>query len=357
MDPHDDTSRAPQPEPHSSDPGTTAKGSIWTMPKRLWSLEPQLWLAIGVGLTYGLGVRIMFGVGGLETLFGVMTVSFLFGVPFGLGALTVWVAERKLPVGWGAWLTLPWIPAFLALGSALALAWEGLICVLLWIPLFMALSSLGGLLAGLTRAALRASSQGRWVMAGVMVLPLLGSPAELSLSLPEDQRVVENTIDIYAPAEVVWANIIRVPAFQEDEHHFALSHWIGFPRPVEATLSHEGLGGVREATFEGNVRFVETINAWEDQRRLRFAIRADTDAIPTTTLDTHVTVGGPFFDVLEGEYRLEPQDGFVRLRLSSIHRLSTHFNLYASLWTDFILWDVQRYILAILKERCEQPRT
>lgn len=324
--------------------------------RRLLAREPQAWLAVGLGLAYGLLVRIMFGVGGMESVFGVMTVSFLFGVPFALGALTIWVAERELPVGWGAWLTLPWIPAFLALGSALALAWEGLICVLLWIPLFMALSSLGGLLAGLLRAALRAKKRGSWVMASVLFLPLLGSPAELRLDLPQDQRVVENFIDIQAPPEVVWANIIRVPAFRADEHRFALSHWIGFPRPVEATLSHEGLGGVREATFEGNVKFVETINAWEDQRRLRFAIKADTEAIPTTTLDTHVTVGGPFFDVLEGEYRLEPHDGFVRLRLSSIHRLSTHFNLYSSLWTDFIMWDVQRYILAILKERCEQPR-
>ena len=59
----------------------------------------------------------------------------------------------------------------------------------------------------------------------------------------------------------------------------------------------------------------------------------------------------------EGEYRIEPLapegSGRVRLRLESRHRLSTRFNPYAGLWTDFILGDTQRYILEALKERCE----
>ncbi len=67
-----------------------------------------------------------------------------------------------------------------------------------------------------------------------------------------------------------------------------------------------------------------------------------------------MTVGGPYFDVLRGEYRLEPAgDGKVRLRLASEHRLSTHFNAYASVWTDGIMRDVQELILGVIKRRCE----
>jgi len=65
-------------------------------------------------------------------------------------------------------------------------------------------------------------------------------------------------------------------------------------------------------------------------------------------------VGGPYFDVLEGTYRIERlNDRQVLLHLSSKHRLSTRFNFYAGLWTDFIMRDIQRNILRIIKRRCE----
>jgi hypothetical protein len=114
------------------------------------------------------------------------------------------------------------------------------------------------------------------------------------------------------------------------------------------------VGGVRHATFERGVRFVETVTTWEPDRRLAFSIEADPATIPAVALDEHVTVGGPFFDVLNGEYRIEPlSPGRVRLHLRSTHRLSTRFNAYSGLWTDFILSDVQTAILEVLKRRCE----
>ena len=57
---------------------------------------------------------------------------------------------------------------------------------------------------------------------------------------------------------------------------------------------------------------------------------------------------------LSGAYSIEPRpDGGVVLHLSSEHRLSTTFNRYAGLWTDFIMSDTQQYILRIIKHRAE----
>src|SRR4029078_362877 len=92
---------------------------------------------------------------------------------------------------------------------------------------------------------------------------------------------------------------------------------IGFPDPIEATLSHEGVGGVRNASFAGNLVFIETIDIWEPGQRLAFTIATDTEKIPPTTLDEHVRIGGPYFDVLRGEYRLGSlPGGVIRLHLS-----------------------------------------
>jgi hypothetical protein len=166
-------------------------------------------------------------------------------------------------------------------------------------------------------------------------------------------RRVENVIDIHAPAPVIWKNIESVRPIHPQELPSSWSHNIGFPDPVEATLSHEGLGGVRDATFTGGVTFVETVNVWEPEQRLAFSIHAQD--VPAITLDDHVRVGGPYFDVLLAEYRLEPlAGGTIRLHLTSQHRLSTGFNWYAHWWTDAVMSDLQSKILHVVKERCER---
>ena len=111
---------------------------------------------------------------------------------------------------------------------------------------------------------------------------------------------------------------------------------------------------MRNASFTGNLLFIETVDVWDPERRRAFAIRAQADRIPETTLDEHVRVGGPYFDVLRGEYRLEQlANGTLRLHLSSQHRVSTDFNWYARLWTDAIMADLQKRILIVIKQRCE----
>ena len=123
---------------------------------------------------------------------------------------------------------------------------------------------------------------------------------------------------------------------------------------MEATLTHEGVGGVRQASFTGNVLFIETVDVWEPEKRLVFSIKADADHIPDTSLDAHVKVGGQYFDVLRGEYRIEPlADGKIRLHLSSEHRITTDFNWYSKWWTDAIMSEIQSSILQVIKKRCE----
>lgn len=309
---------------------------------------------VAVAILYGLLVRFCLSATGqamdLEDAFVVMTFGFVFGVPFAIGFIAVFVGRVRS--FWRA-LVFPQFPALAALGASLALAWEGLICVLLWLPLVLVLAALGGLVGAV---ALRLSSPlGRRSSLGVaLVLPYGGMLLEHDLATPVELRHVETFIDIAAPPEVVWTEIVEVPEIQGSEHSFALSHLIGFPRPVAALTDGHGVGSVREASFEGGVVFVEKVTRFDEQRALSFSIHADPASIPARSLDEHVTVGGPYFDVLEGSYRIEPRAPGVRLHLSSQHRLSTRFNFYSGFWTDFIMRDTQQYILNIVRRRAER---
>lgn len=308
------------------------------------------WAGVAAGFLYG----ILFRFHHPYPVFDLMSKAFLFGVPFVLGFVQVYISESYIQRRWRERLTMPWVPALLCLAASLIFSWEGLICVVLFAPLTLFLSSLGGIAAGLTRDAVHPRRK-NLVFLCCLMLPIAIAPLE-NLRPPQARmRTVATEIEIAAPPGVIWDQIKSVPAIRASELQNSWTHRIGFPRPVEATLSHEGIGGVRRATFERGVLFMETITRWEPPHQLAFSIRAATASIPPTTLDEHVTIGGPYFDVLEGEYIIQPSAGnHATLHLSSRHRLSTRFNTYAAFWSDAIMGDIQQNILRVIKHRCEQ---
>jgi len=159
---------------------------------------------------------------------------------------------------------------------------------------------------------------------------------------------------IDAPREVVWPLVASVDSIRPDEQKPALFLKLGFPRPISATLDHPGVGGIRRAKFERGLVFTETITRWEPGTLLSFTIDPNTDSIPSSTLDEHVTIGGPYFDVLTGTYTLTPYGRMTLLTLESRHRVSTHFNIYAGWWAERIMSSIQRNILEVHKRRAER---
>ncbi len=323
-------------------------------PKRNYRL-----IAFGasIGFLYGLSLRFGSRVFKDSEFFLVMALSFIALLPFAIGFVTIFVIERKQPQRVSTWLLLPWVPLVAGELATIAALWEGWICVVMFTPIALSAATLGGAAAGLIVRYTKSDKAKNTTLACVICLPVVMNPIESRILASQDVRTVENDIVIAAAPSTVWKNIERVPQIRSSELPSSWSHTIGFPDPVEATLSAESVGGVRHATFAGGVLFIETIDIWDPDRRLGFSIRAQTDQIPKTTLDEHVTVGGKFFDVLHGEYDLESLAGHrTRLHLLSRHRVSTDFNWYAHLWTDAVMSDLQRRILVVIKNRCERQQ-
>ncbi len=308
-----------------------------------------------LGALYGVVLRVAMNtpqrLWWLKDAAGVMTVAFLVLGPIVIGYVVVRRAERGGRIPIALWFGAPVLSVTLMMGILMLFAWEGAICVLMALPIAWVFGAIGGVLGGLS---VRFSKLTGRTTACVAVLPFLLAPLEARFTAPTQTRTVASEIRIHAPADVVWRNIERVPAIAPSELHETWAQRIGFPRPIEATLSYEGVGGVRHASFERGLMFIETVNAWEPEKRLAFGIKADTANIPPTTLDEHVTIGGRYFDVLDGEYRLEPlPNGDTLLHLASHQRLSTDFNGYAGLWTDAVMQSLQTSILAVIQHRCE----
>ena len=114
-----------------------------------------------------------------------------------------------------------------------------------------------------------------------------------------------------------------MPAIRPAELRDSWTRRIGFPRPVEATLLHEGIGGVL---------FLQTVTRWEPHRNLAFTIRASTAPIPPATLDKHVTITNS----------RKPRNPTPFKRAPVIHALPH-------------LRGIQQDILLVIKRQSEQP--
>jgi hypothetical protein len=305
--------------------------------------SPALWVGIASGSAYGMALR---SIAAFAVTVGVMSLAFIFVVPLVIGYLAV---RPHASPSIAYRLFAPWLPTLLGCGLAMLVGMEGAICVVLGIPVMLVCASIGGLIGGV-RAARRPSTT-----AAMLALPLAIGAAEGNGPGALDHHRVATSIEIDAPAADVWREIVSVREISPNELSPALYLRLGFPRPLSAEIRGEGIGAVRMARFAGGVLFVETVNDWAPESRLGFRIAAQTDQIPPTTLDPHVTIGGPHFDVIQGTYRIESLGpGRVRLHLASDLWVATHFNWYASLWANAIMRSIQRTILEVEKARAEQ---
>ncbi len=303
------------------------------------------------GAIYGVLFR-MASSGGFGNGTATMTFSFLALGSFCIGILSVYPGERWSRTNAWLWPVLPCGPVITACLLSVVFKLEGIICLIFAIPAALVCAAVGGVIGGLLARWQRVRTG---TVACVVFLPLLLAPIETLMNPPVQTRMVSNEILIHAPADVVWRNVERVPAIAPSEIRTTWAQRIGFPKPVEATLSYEGVGGVRHASFERGLMFIETVTAWEPLHRLSFTIKADTADIPPTTLDEHVTIGGRYFDVLDGEYSLQPlPDGDTLLHLRSRQRVSTDFNAYAGMWSDAVMSTLQSSILEVVRNRCEK---
>jgi hypothetical protein len=318
---------------------------------------PAAATAVLAGVAYGLVSRLAFGgeaLGDGVAGYGAMTLAFVVGVPLAVGFLTVALA----PQGGERMRTsaaLASASCIACLAFVLAAGMEGFICVILIAPVFLLFAAVGGLLGGGMRRMVRSRRTYASAVATVLLLPYAAAPLEGRLPLPDTRRTVDTRVVIRADAQTVWRNVVRPTGIRPEENQARLAHRIGFPRPVTATLSREGPGGSRYAIFERGVMLRETVTEWVPGRRMAF--RVDPANIPARALDEHVTVGGPFFDVIDGSYEIVPLDeDRVELRLVTTHRLSTHFNPYAGFWTDLLMRQIQENLLHVVRTRSEAGR-
>jgi hypothetical protein len=273
--------------------------------------------------------------------------SLFLGTPFVMGFVSAFALNRDAPRSAAATLGVAYLTLIVVAGLIALAALEGLVCLLMALPLALLLASLGALLGRQIALGGRAAVA---VTSLLVALPLLTGFEAGALRAP--LREVSTTVDIDAPPERVWRNVIGIAELPPPSE---LVFRLGIAYPVRARIRGAGVGAVRTCEFSTGP-FVEPITEWDPPRRLAFDVRAQPPPMqewsPYRYVDAPHLVDGLRSE--RGEFRLSsvgPQR--TRLEGRTWYRNNLFPQLYWNAWSDALIHRIHRRVLEHVKRRSE----
>jgi uncharacterized membrane protein YhaH (DUF805 family) len=207
--------------------------------------------------------------------FGLFVLS-----PFVIGATTAYLANRRHDLGGRETALL--VAGATALGGLvlIAVALEGVVCIVMAAPLGFGVALIGGL-AGRAAALTGRRSSGQ-TLAGIAILPLVFAAESLFPATTSFNSL--QTIRIDAPPAVVWKAIVHLEAIDAPP---ALPFRLGVAYPVRGEIIGEGVGAMRRGEFSTGTA-LERVTEWIPERKLGFVVVEDVPAMHELSPYQHV---------------------------------------------------------------------
>jgi hypothetical protein len=291
---------------------------------------------------------VLISVHGLE-LYG---FTIFVGLPFAVGLIPTVVYTYHRRRGFWACVGVSLMAVGMLGSTIFFFAIEGLVCLLMAAPLVLVEVFVGALIGFALQGVLHDGRRGEHVLLVLLVsLPLLMGFEHLS----EDQPPlipVATTIEVDAPAAVVWEHVVT---FSELPEPVDPVFRIGIAYPTDATIEGEGVGAVRHCNFTTG-SFVEPITVWDEPNRLAFDVTAHPPAMEEWSLYDEIDaphVDG-FFESERGEFTLEAlPDGRTRLTGTTWYRHRIWPVAYWQVFSDEIIHRIHLRVLRHIQQTAE----
>ncbi|PYX80591.1 MAG: hypothetical protein DMG70_23145 [Acidobacteria bacterium] len=312
-----------------------------------------------------------------EGALGSAAVALLITVPVGLGMVLLGV-RMLMNYGWGLFVALPFTIGFAAaliygmrqprsLGGCvgvaclatallglglLALAFEGIACLIMAMPIALPLAVFGAACGYLVQRR-------RWFHEGgpaflsvlLIFVPGVQWTEHVVAPLPSN-FVVRSAIDVHAPPERVWQHVI---AFSEIPPPTEWLFRVGIAYPIRAEMLGRGPGAERDCVFSTGA-FVEPIDVWDAPHRLRFSVTSNPAPMQEWTPYSHIApphLHG-FLVSNGGQFLLTPlPNGWTRLEGTTWYRHGLWPSAYWRWWSDAIIHRIHLRVLKHIREEAE----
>lgn len=277
-------------------------------------------------------------------------------LPFAMGLVASVLHGYRQPRSFGACVGVACLSITLLGVGLLALAIEGVICLIMAFPIAVPLAFLGGV------CGYRIQKR-RWFQQDAPVflaLLFLFSPGveftEHLVPKPSPIFVVRTHIDVQAPPEEVWKQVI---AFSEIPQPTEWMFRAGIAYPIRAQMLGTGVGAERHCVFSTGA-FVEPIQVWDAPHRLKFSVTSNPPPMEEWTPYSHIDpphLHG--FLVSEGgQFLLSPlPNGGTRLEGTTWYRHGLWPAGYWRVWSDAVIHRIHLRVLNHIRREAEIQRS
>jgi len=285
------------------------------------------------GVLAGVGL-VVFGVFLSAVVFRAYGSGMFLLTPLLLGFTTAYIANRKTELTSGRTFGLVMAALGLSGLALLALALEGVICILMAAPLAIGMAMLGSAIG--RSLALRNRRPARPMAMSLAVLPLVFA---LEAALPPAVALdTHESIEIAAPPAAVWT---ALTATGDIGPRPGLLFRLGLAYPVRGEMKGEGVGAERIGVFSTGVAR-ERITAWAPGEKLEFVVLSNPPLMDEYSPYPHVHaphVNG-YFETGWTRFDLQPlPGGRTRLVVSATHTLRLDPVLY---WAPMVRWGIDQ---------------
>lgn len=290
-------------------------------------------LAIVLGTAYGLGIAVLSIFG-----YGQYGATLFFGTPVVIGAVSGFVLNRRGDVSSGGTLAVAMLTVLLSGGFLALFALEGVVCLAMAAPL----AFFGAAVGAFAGRAIALRWRGPAYHGAVVLAALPGVFYIEPAPLPTFEVV--SVVDVAAPPETVWRNVIRFPELPPPTEWYFKT---GIAYPLRARLDGDGVGATRYCEFSTG-SFIEPVTAWVPNERLAFDVSFHPAPMKELSLFENVTAPhlDGYFRSTAGEFRLKRlPNGGTRLEGSTWYTLEIYPSGYWRVFADAIVHAIHRRVL------------
>jgi uncharacterized membrane protein YhaH (DUF805 family) len=336
------------PEARSAD----AEGAPWPGPHGLDALIPHSALGsavLAIFLTTALGLVFV----ALGTLvLGAYGWGLFVALPFCLGMFSVLLHSYHAPRDRWTCMNVALLPVGLLGVALIAIAMEGVICVLMAAPFALGLAVLGGALGYMIQAHHWRPKQTPAMLSMLILMIPASFGIEHAAALRPPEFEVRTAMEVNAPPEKVWDQVV---AFTEIVPPKEMIFRAGIAYPIRAEISGHGVGAVRQCVFSTGP-FVEPIEVWDEPRLLKFGVTAN--PAPLDELTPYGHIDAPhlhgYFVSEKGQFSLTAlPGGRTRLEGTTWYRHTMWPAAYWHLWSDYIIHKIHFRVLEHIRAQAE----
>jgi hypothetical protein len=304
-------------------------------------------------------------------------VSLVITVPLGF-VMALLGSKWLLNYGWGLFVALPFTVGFMAaiiyglrqprklggcitvaclattiLGLALlALAVEGMFCLIMVIPLALPLAIVGGVCGYIVQRRPSMHADAPAFLAALLLFVPGVQWSEHVLAAVSPVYTVRTAIDIQAPPEKVWRQVVAFSQIAPPKE------WLfraGIAYPMQATMIGSGVGAERHCVFSTGA-FVEPIQIWDEPRQLKFSVTSNPAPMEEWTPYHHIEPPHLHGYLVSegGQFLLTPlPNGGTRLEGTTWYQHGLWPAAYWRLWSDAIIHRIHLRVLRHIRDEVE----